>query len=654
MKDEGNVYNPIDRFILSKLNEKDLAPSPIADRRTLIRRVSLDLRGLPPSPEEVRSFVNNDDQDAYERMVDRMLESKHYGERMALMWLDLVRYADTDGYHSDLHRHIYPFRDYVIKSFNENKPFDQFTREQIAGDLLPNPTREQLVATGFNRLNQATKEGGSQPKEFLTDYAIDRIRTVSNTWLASSMECAQCHDHKYDPFTQKDFYSMAAFFADIKERGLYPNENELPPEMHLPTKSQEKTLEQRRRRVRELEKKKKRRIVKGKNVPEKLKKNLKKARKKLKRLRKNMQKTMVTRSVEPRVVRVLPRGDWRKDSGSIVQPDVPEFLPDLKVNGRRADRLDLANWLVSRDNPLTARSFVNHLWDEYFGTGLSRNLADFGAQGEWPTHPRLLDWLAVEFMDSGWDVKHMVKLILMSRTYRQSSKATERQQKVDPNNRYLSHQSRFRLKAELVRDNALAISGLLTRKLGGPSVKPYQPDGYWSDINTFGEKGPAAKWKPSKGEDQYRRGVYTYWKRSFLHPSMKAFDAPNRQRCTADRVRSNTPLQALALLNDPSYVEAARVFAQRILKNGGSSRTEKLQWAFRKALARPPEKGEIEELSQLFEKQFKRYSEDDEAAKKLVQTGKAPVPDQLDRTKLAAWTSVSRAILNLHETITRY
>ena len=641
------VQNPLDHFIVARLEQKEKRPSELADRRTLIRRLSLDLTGLPPTPEEVEAFVHDERPDAYERLVDRLLASPHFGERMALLWLDLVRYAETDGYHSDLHRHIFPFRDYVIASFNENKPFDQFTREQIAGDLLPDPTREQLVATGFNRLNQATKEGGSQPEEYLTDYAVDRVRTVSNTWLASTVECAQCHDHKYDPFTQKDFFSMAAFFADVKERGLFRNENELPPEMALPSKAQAAELRQIGRKVEQLERQR------SPSSAQVARAQLEAARKQRDEIESKVQKTLVTKSTQPRVVRVLGRGDWQDDDGEVVQPGVPEFLPKMEVEGRRADRLDLANWLVSRDNPLTARAFVNQLWDEFFGTGLSKNLGDFGAQGEWPTHPRLVDWLAAEFMESGWNVKHTIKLIVTSHTYRQTSKATDEQLAWDPQNRFLARQSRFRLKAEVIRDNALAISGLLNEKIGGPSVKPYQPEGYWRDIQTFGVKGPAAEWTPSKGEAQYRRGLYTYWKRSFLHPSMKAFDAPSRQLCIADRVETNTPLQALVLMNDPTFVEAARVFAHRAMQQGDAFE-ERLDWAFRRALAREAEAGEVAELSSLYEKQLARYEQDAEAAKKLINTGQYPVPEDVDAVKLAAWTAVTRTILNLHETITRY
>ncbi len=648
--ESGAAQGPIDQFIVSRLEKLSLQPSPEADRHTLIRRLSLDLLGLPPTPADVEAFVQDTSSDAYEKRVDRFLASPHFGERMAIFWLDLVRFADTDGYHSDLHRRLWPYRDYVIQAFNENKPFDQFTREQVAGDLLPDATREQIVAAAFNRLGQATKEGGSQPKEYLPKYAADRVRTISTAWMGSTMDCAECHDHKFDPFTQQDFYSMAAFFADVKERGLFKNENSIPPEMLLLGEGPEAVA--RLRQLRSLEKKLdeiQKKTTSGGNTGE-----IKKFRTEIDPILDAIPRAPVTRSVEPRMVRILPRGNWQDDSGEVVEPDVPEFLPDLNVNGRRADRLDLADWLVSSDNPLTARVFVNRLWKRFFGTGLSRTLNDVGSQAEWPTHPELLDWLAVEFMESGWNVKYMVKLMIMSVAYRQASKPTEKMRQIDPENRYLARQSRFRVEAEIVRDNALAISGLLNAKVGGPSFKPYQPEDYWRDIETFGTEGPATTWEASKGEDQYRRGLYTYWKRSFLHPSLQAFDAPSRQECTANRALSNTPLQALVLLNDPSYVEAARVFAYRLLEQSESGFEDRLQWAFQQALGRAARAEEIIEMEKLFRSQSARYSEDREAARKLISVGQQPVPEDVSASVLAAWTSVTRAILNLHETITRY
>ena len=633
-------HNAIDRFIRAALEREGLTPSREADRNTLIRRLYIDLLGLSAPAGEVAAFVEDTRPDAYEHVVDRLLQSQHYGERMALMWLDLVRYADTDGYHSDLHRNISPYRDYVIDAFNSNKPFDQFTREQIAGDLLPHATVEQLVASGFNRLGQATKEGGAQMKEYLVKYAGDRVRAVGTAWMGATIGCAECHDHKFDPFTQADFYRMAAFFADVKEKGVFLNRNWLPPEMPLPDREEAAALEK-------LRAEQSRRSRRG-NGPRTTEDALQE------QLALGIPHTLVTQAVEPRVVRVLRRGNWQDVGGPIVEAGVPEFMPDLPVRGRRVTRLDLADWLVSRENSLTARVFVNHLWARFFGRGLSKVRDDLGSQGEWPTHPELLDWLAVEFMDSGWDVKHMVRLIVTSATYRQTSKPTSDQREEDPENTFLSRQSRFRMPAEIVRDYILEASGLLSPHIGGPSVKPYQPEGYWSEIQTFGTGGPASEWTASEGADQYRRGLYTYWKRSFLHPAMMAFDAPDRQECAATRARSNTPLQALVLLNDPSYVEAARVFSAAMLKEGGKSFEQRLDWGFVRVLARRPEPAEIEELRRLYGKEKAWYAANPESAFELIRTGQAPHAEGLDLAEHAAMTTVARAIFNMHETITRY
>lgn len=828
--------NPIDHFVLARLEAEGLHPSPEADPRTLIRRLSFDLTGLPPTPEEVAAFSKDKSPHAYEKLVDRLLASPHYGERMAMHWLDLVRYADTDGFHADNYRSVFPYRDYVIRAFNDNMPFDRFTVEQIAGDLLPNATMTERVASTYNRLYRTTEEGGAQPKEYLAKYSADRVRTTSTVWLGSTVGCAECHDHKFDPFTAKDFYSLAAFFADLKEQGVGKPEggfvlndaqavelkrldSEIPrwqevldtptpalnsaqaqweqrwasqPPPHLsqwqaigpfhaesfdaayatvfdPEKEIDLAKSYRDGKLKwkarpEWEDGKVHGDLKGENAAtylyrtitagtaqplslalgsddsikvwlngkevlahhvsrgvapdqenvtvqlqagenkllmkivngssgygfyfkpgasapeniagilkvaaqertEKQKDELTKyfrsitpeldetraqlaATKKQKdEFLKNIPTTLLAMTVEPRVMRILPRGNWMNDSGDIVTPALPEFLAHAPAKEGRATRLDLAQWLASRDNPLAARVFVNRLWRLYFGTGLSKNLDDLGAQGEWPKHPGLLDWLAVEFMESGWDIKHLVKLIVLSNVYRQSSLGADELRERDPDNRLLARQSRFRLDAEIVRDNALFVSGLLAGSVGGPSVKPYQPAGYWDQLNF-----PKRTYESDHGAAAYRRGLYTYWCRTFLHPSLLAFDAPSREECTANRVTSNTPLQALVLLNDPTYVEAARVFAERILRKGGPKLTDRLNWAFSQALDRKPTRKEIEALSNLCRKELERYTADQEAAGKLIRTGEWPVPKDLDATELAAWTSVSRVILNLHETITR-
>ncbi len=634
------VRTPIDAFVAAEHEARGLTPAAEADRVTLIRRLSFDLTGLPPAPAEVDAFLADRSSDAHEKLVDRLLGSAPYGERMALFWLDLVRYADTAGYHSDNHRDVALYRDYVIAAFNDNKRFDQFTVEQLAGDLLSSPTTEQKIASGYNRLLQTTEEGGAQPKEYTAKYAADRVRNASSVWLAGTMGCAECHNHKFDPFTAKDFYSFAAFFADVQERAVGRQD-----QTQLPSGAAAARLAALDAGVAKLK------ADLAKPSPpeaEATKKVLAEWEAQRVALLKTVPTTLVSTAGAPRTVRVLPRGNWLDDTGEVVQPAAPAFLAPLGVEGRRATRLDLARWLVSRDNPLTARVFVNRLWKIAFGQGLVKSLDDFGTQGSPPSHPRLLDWLAREFVDSGWDVKHVLKLMLLSNTYRQSSSASREQRERDPANVWLSRQGRFRLDAEAVRDNALAVSGLLARKVGGPSVKPYQPAGYWSFLNF-----PVRDWQADRGEDQYRRGLYTYWCRTFLHPSLLAFDAPTREECTVERPRSSTPLQALVLLNDPIYVEAARVFAERVLRDGGGDVRGRLDYALRLAVSRPAKAEETKVLSELYQKHLADFQKDKEGARKLVSVGQSPVPKDVDVAELAAWTSVARVILNLHETITR-
>ena len=726
------LKNPIDSFILARLEKERLKPSPVADRRTLIRRLSFDLTGLPPTFAEVESFVNDKSPDAYEKLVDRLLASPHFGERMAMYWLDLVRYADTRGYHGDQHQDVSPYRDYVIKAFNDNKPFDRFTAEQLAGDLLPNATLETRIASGYNRLLMTTEEGGAQPKEYMAKYAADRVRNVSAVWMGSTMGCAECHNHKYDPFTTRDFYSLAAFFADVKE----PAVGQLDP-IPLPTPEQAAQLKELETQMVPLKQ------IMATQTPEldvaqvewektalndsKLKKeiadilkitpdkrsekqkqdlaahyrtiapSLEPTRKQLAELQKQhdavnqkVVKTMVTMATEPRVVRILPRGNWLDDSGEVVQPAVPAFLQNVilseaknldgktlrsaqsdKDKNHRATRLDLAKWIVSRDNPLTARVFVNRLWKIMFGHGIVRTVDDFGTRATPPSHPELLDWLAIEFMSQrinesmdkrnidplthllidsggGWDVKHILKLMAMSATYRQISQDNERLRLKDPQNSLFARQDRFRLDAEMVRDNALAVSGLLVKTIGGSSAKPYQPAGYWAYLNF-----PKREWQNDKGDGLYRRGLYTYWCRTYLHPNLLAFDASTREECAAERIRSNTPQQALVLLNDPTYVEAARVFAERIILESGSDTESRIRFAYQQALSRNPRAEETKLLTALYQQHLREYESDKAAAESLLRIGDHPADKNIPTAELAAWTSVARVILNLHESITR-
>jgi hypothetical protein len=871
--------NGIDFLVQKRLKEIGLKPSPEADRRTLARRLSFDLVGLPPKPEEVATFEKDKSPDAYGKLVERLLASPHYGERMAIGWLDVARFADTIGYHSDNPRNIWPYRDYVIRSFNGNKRFDQFTREQLAGDLLPGSGQEEKVGSAFNRLLLTTEEGGAQPKDYEARMLTDRVRAVSTVWLGQTIGCAQCHDHKFDPITSRDFYSLGAFFADIKEANIGRREEGMlvpdrqqaselarlddeiaraqqdydAPRPELTARWEQAALEAivaetnwtwlapekmvseagvkltaDEDQIISTDKEPKdgkdtyRIIVKanlkdiagfrlealsGEKLPghgpgraangefvltefriedaqtnkialteatatfetagspapatldgnteagngwaikgvtgveqaiyfatkdpisddgeaqltfviqqtsgsnqvlgrfrlaattnpeavraprtalprsdivellggpkderneeqkDRLSAYQRDAAQELIDQRRRLADAKKTKiefeatvarclvsvvADEPRTVRILPRGDFLNETGEIMQAALPAYLtsPAGKVEGRKLNRLDLAAWIVSRENPLTARVFVNRLWKAFFGTGLSKILDDFGMQGEPPVNPELLDWLACEFMDSGWDVKHMVRLIVNSHTYKQVSTAPKKLQTRDPYNRELARQSRWRIEAELVRDNALSLAGVLVPKIGGPSVKPYQPDGYWENLNF-----PPRTYEADKNENQYRRGLYVWWQRSFLHPSLIAFDAPSREECCAERNRSNIPQQALVLLNDPTYVEAARAFAARILKEGGDDAASRIEWAWRQALARAPRANEMSTVRGLLDRHLAEYRRDPQAAEALSKVGLTPAPKDIDAVELAAWTNVARVILNLHETITRY
>jgi mono/diheme cytochrome c family protein len=916
---EGAAH-PVDAFIRARLAKEGLKPSPEADRRTLIRRVSLDLTGLPPSTAEVEAFAAGKSPDAYRKLVDRLLASPRYAEKQAMHWLDAVRYADTCGFHGDNPFPAWPYRDYVLRAFRDNKPFDVFTREQIAGDLIPGGGTEQKVASAYNRMNRTSAEGGIQPKEYLAKYAADRVRTTSNVWLGSTMGCSECHDHKFDPFTSRDFYAMKAFFADIKETGLVPDRG---PKawgslLSLPSEAQSRKLAELRVKLARVESELDRRstdmgarqtewekdilrrdasgelnwryqrpvsasasaakltvynddpvdtnseaggsLVTGKEpgnglvvasgpnpdnetytvtfkpgagewtalgvevvadeslpgvrvargsdrlviteveaeaggrrldfalatsglafpatellpmnaidgdrktgwgltiygnnthflalrlreklktdagsvltvrlrhdseyrqattgrfrlalsdavfswpdsaprgrktaehtssgLPEDVRKALKLAPEKrtreqaasivrhmrwampefqalleeqakleaeIGRVEAMVPQVVVTEAAEdPEVTRVLPRGNWMDESGEIVAPAIPAFLGKVAA-GRRATRLDLADWLVSKENPLTARVFVNRMWRQLFGAGLSKVLEDLGSQGEWPTHPELLDWLAAEFMQPehraggahGWNVKHLLRTIVLSETYRQSSISTPELDAKDPDNRLLARQSRFRVDAEQVRDVALAASGLLTETFGGPSVRPYQPEGYLAALNF-----PKREYSASRGEDLYRRGLYTFWQRTFLHPSMAAFDAPTREECVINRSNSNTPLQALVLLNDPVYVEAARVMAQNMMK-GAAKLDQRIDWAFQRAVSRRASAAEQRTLARLYQNSLRQYRANPAEAKQLLSVGEAPLPQQARAPELAALTTLARAILNMHETVTR-
>ena len=877
VKTEAPAGSEIDYFVHRRLEEAALKPSAGADRATLIRRLSWDLRGVPPTSEEVKNFLADQSPDAFEKQVDRFLADLKYGERMAVWWLDLVRYADTIGYHSDNEMKVSPYRDYVIKAFNENKSFADFTVEQLAGDLLPGATLEQRVASGYNRLLQTTEEGGAQDKEYRAIYAADRVRNVSEVWLGSTLGCAQCHDHKFDPFTSRDFYAMAAFFDDITENGV----GKRVPNLVVPTPAEEARVAELEKAIREgqianlLEKDAdfEKRVsggrarwlaedkipdfgwraiaVKDLHAPEgttlnplpdgsilesgtvadhptyrfkidatapvtglrleamtdesfatkggfsrgngnfvltgielkqdgkplKISKavadfeqegfpamhtldgkketgwavqgHMEESRKgtrqilfilekpvdageleislhydsvypkhsigrfrvtvssapdpalempevpsaevmaalkskertpdqqrlladyylkispevaeqnkklqswqaELKSVRDGMRRMLVAEALPtPRMTRVLPRGNWLDDTGDIVEPAVPEFLKkeNWKIEGR-ATRLDLARWILEKDNPLTARTVMNRLWRLYFGRGIVTNVTDLGGQGTMPTHPELLDWLAADFRDGGWDLKRMVKKIVTSESYRQGSEVSSFLREKDPANNLFARQGRWRVEAEFVRDGALSVAGILNADVqGGESVKPYQPAGYWQHLNF-----PKKEWKASEGNDLYRRSVYTFWCRTFAHPSMVAFDAPSREECTAERARSNIPQQALAMLNDPIFVEAARVFGSRMGSMEGTVR-ERLKWGLREAFSREAEEAELDLLETLFNNQLARFEGEPQAAEALLQVGKWENDATLPAPEGAAWSQIGRAILNAYETTSRF
>ena len=635
---EGQLSNDIDRFVVAQLIQSDIeiTQSEAADKVTLVRRLSFDLRGIPPTLEEVTAFVSQGQ--SYESMIEAFLASSSYGERMAQYWLDLVRYADSGGYHSDVTVHISPYRDYVIQSFNDNMPFDQFTIEQLAGDLLDEPTQWQMIATGYNRLNKTTEEGGAQPGEYIVKYAADRIRTTSGAWLGITLGCAECHDHKYDPFTARDFYSFGAFFADIQEVGQYTG-GRREPEIHVPTLPQRAELAR-------LDAELKQATESGEAG------KIESLTKAKAEIEKQFVRTMITKSVAPKEIRILPRGDWLNKTGAVVTPAYPTALSHLGSPSQesmdRLDRLDLARWIVAKDNPLTSRVFVNRIWKMLFGRGISPRLDDFGAQGEAPTHPELLDYLAVRFINSGWDVKGLIKFIVSSHTYQQSSLVTEQAASLDPENVYFARQLRWRLDAEFIRDTALFTSGLLDKTVGGPSAFPYQPAGYWQYLNF-----PTRSWKADRGSQQYRRGLYTHWQRTFVHPSMLAFDAPTREECTAQRSISNTPSAALALLNDPTYVEAARALAQRVLKEGGDTDVERINWLFMTVLSRYPTAADLPQVAELLAQCKTQYTMDLKSATELQEVGDFQLEAGIDISEASAWAMVSRVLLNVNEAIFR-
>jgi hypothetical protein len=916
VKNTSWTRNPIDNFILARLERERLAPSPEASKETLLRRATLDLTGLPPTLEEMDSFLADQSPDAYEKRIDKLLRSPHYGERMAMQWLDLARYADTHGYHIDSHRDMWPWRDWLITAFNRNLPFDQFTIEQLAGDLLPDATTDQKIATGFNRNHMINFEGGAIPEEYQVEYVVDRVETTANVWMGMTLGCARCHSHKYDPISQKEFYQFFAFFNTVSEQGLDGRTGNAEPMLRLETDEQKKKLAELRTainaaeeslsdsRVALLQQEWEKAFVAGdapslraglvahyeldgsfsdssgrhlhgrtargdpsfastslgrsvgldgdtqisfagagsfdasdaftlalwinpsSNVPLTLLHKLEDAQsrrgyemviddvgligvqkydgrltvrlagdsksaievrarqrlpmsswhhialaydgagkaaglklyingkptdveitqdnltgsiktsadlevgnklfgrpfkgqlddlriydralddaeieelgirhpvrkiisgvygkrtaesaarvknyflthdapaemrdqyaelKKLKQRKEEIERSVLTAMVmsemeKPRETFVLGRGDYRNKTEKVL-PGVPSILPPLAKDAP-LNRLTLARWLISPSHPLTARVAVNRYWQMYFGHGIVKTSEDFGSQGEPPAHRELLDWLATEFMQTGWDIRALQRLIVTSAAYRQSSKATPEMIEKDPENRLLARGPRLRLPAETVRDNALAISGLLEKRIGGPGFFPYQPKGLWEEM-AFGDGFSAQIYAESKGRDLYRRSMYTFWKRTVPPPSLAAFDAPDREKCASRRPMTNTPLQALVLMNDPTFVEAARSLAQRALTEGGNSVETKIAYAFRLSTGRKPSVQEARALRELLTAQTARYRRDEKSAMELLRVGESKWNEKLDAKELAAWIIVASAILNLDETITK-
>ena len=636
--------HPVDAFIGHRLAAESLQAAPESDKVTRIRRVTLDLTGLPPTPAEVDAFINDAAPGAYERVVDRLLASPHYGERMAVDWLDGARFADTNGYQVDRDRTLHAWRDWVIAAFNQNQRFDQFTIEQIAGDLLPNATLEQRIATGFNRNHMINEEGGITEEEFLAEYTADRVETTATVWLAQTFNCTRCHDHKFDPFTQRDFYSLKAFFHNVSEKGVgeynAPTNKSSPPFLPLPTAELTAGIAAIKTEIK---------TAKLDQSPA-AKDRLAELTKSLTKMEADISVTLVMNEAQPRDTFILLRGVFDQ-RGEKVTATTPAALPPMPAELPR-NRLGLARWLVDPANPLPARVTVNRFWQMLFGTGLVRTAEDFGSQGEPPSHPELIDWLASEFVSSGWDMKAMMRLLVTSATYRQSSKLTPAAHERDPGNRLLARGPRFRLQGEFVRDQALAASGLLVEKIGGPSVKPYHPPGLYEQVVNQ-KDNPKATYTQDTGENLHRRSLYTYWKRSVPNPAMLLFDAPFRESCTLRRPRTNTPLQALNLLNDPTYLEAARFLAQRMMLEGGASIESRLSHGFRLVTSRIPRPNEMPILKISLERNLTEYNADTAGAAGLIKVGEATSDATLDIAELAAYTSLASTMLNLDETVTK-
>ncbi|GAB5439723.1 MAG: DUF1553 domain-containing protein [Fuerstiella sp.] len=655
----------IDAFIADRLKQQNVTFAEEADRRTLARRASLVLTGLPPEPEELQTFLNDDDSGAYERYVDRLMGQPGFGEHQARYWLDAVRYGDTHGLHLDNRRGIFPYRDWVVRAFNRNLPLDDFITWQLAGDLLPNPTPEQLIATGFVRMNPTTSEGGVIPAEFQAKNNFDRTETLGTVLLGMSLTCARCHTHKYDPITHKEYYQLFAFFNNTAEPALDGNKYEFGPTLKVPVdqpmwQQWDQLLRERDRLLKEIttdlppnddaadDWKAKSPTDQLKDVAEQRppfqqsehSATAKQLQQSLAELEKQFTTTLVARELpKPRETKVLRRGEYNLPIGDPLRPDVPKVMGELAADASR-DRLGLARWLTSKDHPLVARVLVNRLWQRVFGYGLVRTPEDFGVQGRYPTHPELMDWLAVELHESGWDLKHMLRLMVTSKTFRQSS--AWRNDFPDPENRFFARASSYRLDAEVLRDIGLWASDLLDPHMGGEGVKPYQPAGMW--LAMAHPASNTKKYERDSGRRLYRRSLYVYWKRTSPHPMMTLFDAPDRESSCVRRSRTNTSLQSLGLLNETQRVEMARKLSERLLTSRDSD-PDRLQLAFTLLCSRPPDETEIRVCRQLLDSALRRYQDHPAEANELLATGESKTDADLDPVTLAAWTQVTSTLL---------
>jgi hypothetical protein len=584
--------NEVDRFVYARLVEKGITPAPEASRVVWLRRVTQDLTGLPPTVDAIDAFAKDKSPDAYAKVVDGLLATDHYAERMANIWLDNARYADSNGFQFDNARAMWPWRDWVIKAYQADMPFDQFVTEQLAGDLLPGATEDQRLATGFNRNHGMTIEGGVIAEEYRVTYINDRTTTMGTLFMGLTLECSRCHDHKYDPVTIDEYYELFAFFNTSADGGIAQHKKPLAPF-----------------------------------------------------IQRDGGAVMVLQE-QPRETHVLLGGQFDQKGDKVVA-DVPDVLPAF--GDRPRNRMGLAQWLLADENPLMARVTVNRVWQQFFGVGLVKTPDNVGLQAEVPSHPMLLDWLASDFRDSGWDMHHLIKTIVLSATYRQD--ATHRPELEDPDNRLLARGPSFRLPAEMIRDQALYASGLLTQKIGGPSVFPYQPDGVWEDLNA--PKSHAEVYKQSTGKDLYRKSLYTYWRRAAMHPAMGVFDAPNRDVCSVKRETTNTPLQALATLHGPTYVEASRKLAELVVKQHPGDPIVQIDLAMKRVLSRIPNRTEIGPLRDFYDERLKDYRQDPQAAAKLLVVGESPTDDTLDANEVAALADVCLVIFNTSEALTR-